>query len=275
MESIFMRALRRQQQNQLEAHALAVAFQPGRLLYRVYGSEGRCKAQGSVAVAGERHILETANLISEIRMEYHDLRCIQLGLPGSVSGGRLVYASKPYYLVGRSVAAELYEYCSLPVFLCNDVNAMAYGFYHTHIEASLENRSLAYLYESANGPGAGFVVNGRLVAGETGFAGEIGNIAPEGGEEGALKSRLAAVISVMNPGFLVIGGDDGIAVDREEVMAFLKARFPGQMPRLHFSRQFPVVGRRTNQNESDEHYMEGLKLLALEKLAEKQTSRPA
>jgi glucokinase len=104
-----------------------------------------------------------------------DLDGIGVGLPGIVdaAGGR-VGDEIPHVpeLAGRPVAAELAERFALPVFVDNDVNALALAEWT--FGAARGVASLVVL-APGTGFGAGIVLDGRLVRGAAGFGGELGH----------------------------------------------------------------------------------------------------
>ena len=220
-------------------HVLAIILTLDRLQYRVVNLARRTKEEGSLPVVGQTHIARMAELVSDVRGRFPNIRLIELGMSGTVLDGRLLYISQAdFYLVGSDVAGELEKRCQLPVEAVNDVNAMAFGFFRRHIEVSLKNDSMAYLFQNRTGPGSGIIVDGKIVNGFSGFAGEVANVwPPQESLTDQIKSQVAAIISVVNPRFLVISHDRQIPVDREAVRAFVRERFPAHsVPRFPFSR---------------------------------------
>ncbi|MBI4271144.1 MAG: ROK family protein [Candidatus Rokubacteria bacterium] len=100
---------------------------------------------------------------------------IGVGVPGPVDtlAGR-VGEHVPHVpeLAGRPLAAELGTHTGLPAFVDNDVNALALGEWM--FGAGRGVRSLVVL-APGTGFGAGIVLDGRLVRGVAGFAGELGH----------------------------------------------------------------------------------------------------
>ncbi|HEX9819171.1 MAG TPA: ROK family protein [Methylomirabilota bacterium] len=150
---------------------------------------GAVTSQGEVvveeSVATHRHgpgrALDTiAGLIATVRERAgrlgHTIGGIGLGIPGpvDVAAGRV---GEPVHhipdLAGRPLAAELAERFALPVFVDNDVNALAlaeWRFGHGRGARSLVALAVG------TGIGAGIVLDGRLVRGAAGFGGELGHV---------------------------------------------------------------------------------------------------
>jgi predicted NBD/HSP70 family sugar kinase len=105
---------------------------------------------------------------------------IGVGIPGSVVGGTVAMAINLGIDHPVDLADLLATRYGVPVRVENDVNAAALGV-HAHLGHAAP-ASLTYL-SIGTGLAAGTVVDGRLVRGVTGAAGEIGHIALPGREE--------------------------------------------------------------------------------------------
>jgi glucokinase len=100
---------------------------------------------------------------------------IGVGVPGPVDANRGIVGEPVTHvpeLAGRPLAAELRGRVGLPVFVDNDVNALALG--EATLGAARGARSLVVL-SAGTGIGAGIVLEGRLVRGAAGFGGELGH----------------------------------------------------------------------------------------------------
>ena len=100
---------------------------------------------------------------------------IGVGLPGIVDAARgLVGEEIPHVpeLAGQPVVARLADRFGLPVFIDNDVNALALGEWTFGTSRGVG--SLVVL-APGTGFGSGLVLDGRLVRGAAGFGGEFGH----------------------------------------------------------------------------------------------------
>ena len=100
---------------------------------------------------------------------------VGMGVPGPVDADRGLVGEPVTHvpeLEGRALAAELGGRVGLPVFVDNDVNALALGEATLGIARGV--RSLVVL-STGTGIGAGIVLEGRLVRGAAGFGGELGH----------------------------------------------------------------------------------------------------
>jgi glucokinase len=138
------------------------------------------EAQAPTHGAGPGRALETiVGLIEAMRAGARargvSVDGIGLGLPGIIDAARgRVGPEIPHVpeLAGQPIAAMLAERFGRPVFIDNDVNALALAEWT--FGASRGIRSLAVL-APGTGFGAAIVLDGRLVRGVAGFGGEFGH----------------------------------------------------------------------------------------------------
>jgi len=138
------------------------------------------EAQAPTHGAGAGRALETiVGLIETIREGARargvSIDGIGLGLPGIVDAARgRVGEEIPHVpeLAGQPVAAMLADRFGLPVFIDNDVNALALAEWTFGDSRGV--RSLVVL-AAGTGFGAAIVLDGRLVRGVAGFGGELGH----------------------------------------------------------------------------------------------------
>ncbi|HET7339976.1 MAG TPA: ROK family protein, partial [Methylomirabilota bacterium] len=105
----------------------------------------------------------------------HGIAGIGVGVPGPVdtAAGRIgEHVPHVPELAGRPLARELGERFALPVFVDNDVNALALAEWTFGVGRGA--RSLVVL-APGTGFGAGIVLDGQLLRGAAGFGGELGH----------------------------------------------------------------------------------------------------
>jgi hypothetical protein len=140
--------------------------------YAIFNCVGEVKEQGkvqSVLVEDGLHLLTT--YIEKWLSAYPKISSIAIGVPGSVENGRIFYIPGYEQFQNVDVKGFFEDHFSIPVVVENDMNAAVLGYHHNRgIE---KNQSLVYLYSGQNGPGAGLMVNGSVVRGNTFFAGEV------------------------------------------------------------------------------------------------------
>ncbi len=170
-------------------------------------------------------------LLDEAVRRFPDISLIALGLPGE-AWNDLVSICDFQALTGTAFLPRLRERYGLPVLFENDINAMVFGFGLRTGHSALE--PLAGVYFPGNyGPGAGFLIGGRLFYGMEHCAGEIGELpvpfpweeldyADEKQVEEQLTVLLLSICCLMAPKEIVLYGEfvtDALAGRLEEAIA--------------------------------------------------------
>lgn len=144
---------------------------------------------------------------------YPTISIAAFSLPGVERGG-VILTNDYAELEGASFTEHFQGKYHLPVVIENDVNAAVFG-YSRNVEVSV----IAGIYFPKRfGPGAGIVIDGKILKGACGFAGEV-TLLPLGidwlsidyekpQEAGPAISRLISVFcGIINPGHVVLYGD--------------------------------------------------------------------
>src|SRR5262252_4552470 len=136
-------------------------------------------ASASTQAAGRDPVDTVVALIAEVtrkaKKSARAISAVGVGVPGPVDADRGIVGEPVTHvpeLAGRALAAELGDRVGLPVFVDNDVNALALG--EATLGIARGARSLVVL-STGTGIGAGIVLEGCLVRGAAGFGGELGH----------------------------------------------------------------------------------------------------
>ena len=198
---------------------------------------------------------------------YPRIQVFSLGIPGVVRNG-VVGICDFEKLCHLPLREYLMEKFNRIVTIENDVNSASLGYYHKMINDNPE--SLVYLYYPQNGiAGAGIIVNGRVINGQSNFAGEVSYM-PLGADreqQGLLQNEpdkfvqfvaktVLAVNSLLNPARVVFSGQWFTEDLMEQIQKILTEKTPqGHIPELSY--------------ELDIHdsYIDGLKFSGIYKLS--------
>ncbi|CUH96701.1 hypothetical protein P22_2791 [Propionispora sp. 2/2-37] len=157
------------------------------------------------------------NLIEKLIYRYENIKAIGIGIPGIVHKG-VIGAGDIKELVNIPLAARLKAKYNLQITVENDVNLTAYGFYQKqHHE---EDKTVAVvMFPQGNCSGAGIIVDGRIIRGNTNFAGEVSYLPLDYSREEQVKQTknpeaffplivktIASIIAVINPATIVVTG---------------------------------------------------------------------
>ncbi|WP_158084258.1 ROK family protein [Marispirochaeta aestuarii] len=212
-------------------------------------------------------LAELESLVDSFCSSFAGLKVIGIGVPGVVNTG-IIELCDFDFLIGFPLAEYLQERTGLETVIENDVNCTAIGYFRAETDQSSE--SLAYIYYPKEGnPGAGIVVNGRILQGNSNFAGEVSYL-PLGvstdlqrkiqGDKGRFSNYVAKTVlsvnAIINPGTIVLSGYSFTPEIRELVLQKVADEAPaGHVPGLIF------------QEDIHDSYVEGLKYLALTKMS--------
>jgi len=113
------------------------------------------------------------SMLQEKQIDTHKLVSIGIGIPGFVdySAGQLMFADTLQGWARKPLAGRFAEHFQVPVIVENDVNAITLGENLIGAGKGWSNLICIWIGE---GIGAGIIMDGQLIRGATGNAGEIG-----------------------------------------------------------------------------------------------------
>ncbi len=164
-----------------------------------------------------------------------------IGLPGAIdsrTGVSVFMTNLPDHWINVPVAEIIREKTGLPTFLLNDVNAITWG--ELKVGAG-RGCSSAVCFALGTGIGGGIVINGDLVLGRTGVAGELGHmiVEPHGnrcncGGYGCLETyasgpaiRSAAIKAIAHGGTTILGNLVDFDLNKIEAKVVTEAALKG------------------------------------------------
>ncbi len=137
-------------------------------------------------------ISDMIKMINTLKEKYGEIETVGMGSPGPLDPFQGIVKNPPNLPGWTDIPLKqmVAEEVDLPVVINNDANAA--GLAEAQFGAGVGYKSTFYITWST-GIGGGFIVDGKILQGETGLAGEIGNmiVAPNGKKH-----------SNMNPGAL-------------------------------------------------------------------------
>ncbi|WP_188397757.1 ROK family protein [Sporomusa sp. GT1] len=205
------------------------------------------------------------NVIDELLERYTNIKAVGIGVPGLVNQG-VVGVCDIDELVGIPLGLLLKEKYLLKITIGNGTNLTALGFYHN--QGYQEETIVTIHFSKKNYPGAGIIVDGRILQGSTGFAGEISFLPYDCSREEQLKQlnsnegfiplvvkTICSFIAVINPSSIMMVGDLFATEMLDEIRASCLKFIPQEhMPSLFLSASYHEV------------YMRGLIFKTLESL---------
>ncbi|HJQ48663.1 MAG TPA: ROK family transcriptional regulator [Amycolatopsis sp.] len=153
------------------------------------------------------------------------LSAVGLSVPGQIdhdAGTTIAPATMPEWQ-GVALRERFGDALSVPVFLENDANALAFGAY---CDLGRPDATLAAV-KVGTGIGAGLVISGHTHRGETSSAGEIGHIRIEGNDERCDCGRRGCVSAIASGRAVVRQLRPGGVRTAEDVVRRVRAGDPG------------------------------------------------
>ncbi|MEK4514842.1 ROK family protein [Paenibacillus sp. FSL H8-0122] len=205
--------------------------------------------------------------LDEIIAVHPNVQAIGIGIPGVVQHDRIGICDVPD-LADQPLGILLKErYEEVEIIIENDMNLTVYGLYQKLL-LDEESHFAVLTFPKNHFPGAGFIVNGRLLNGHSFFSGEVSYLPygiPREEQLRLLQSSgdprklavhaLVSIISIINPATIVITGDNISPKMLEDLLSGCREIIPqGHMPEL-------II-----QNDTRQEYMTGLITTTIESL---------
>ncbi|WP_084011639.1 ROK family protein [Paenibacillus kribbensis] len=205
-------------------------------------------------------------LIEKLVGENGNVQAIGIGIPGVVHRGVIGVCDVPD-LAGKPLGPYFEEKYEVSVTIENDMNMTVYGFYH--LQNFEEEKTFAVVtFPKNHFPGAGFIVDGHILSGNTKFGGEV-SFLPFGmtreeqlrqlhTDEGFVRlavNTLTSIIAIINPVTIAITGE----LPRETQLDELYMGCIKDIPQEHMPQLFI-------QNDTYREYMKGMVTATLESL---------
>ena len=117
-----------------------------------------------------------ANILGLLeQFDLSDVKSIGLAIPGPVDAEKIVItmATNIPGCEGYPFAANMEKITGIPVFLDNDANAAGLA---EALLGSGKGYNIVYFITHSTGIGGGLIINGKIISGHKGYAGEIANV---------------------------------------------------------------------------------------------------
>lgn len=170
-------------------------------------------------ILDEINVTVVEGLIANLIETHHNVQAIGIGIPGVAHNGVIGICDVPD-LAGQPLGPRLKEqYDDVEVVIGNDMNLTVYGLYNEQQFEEEKNFAVVTFPEN-HFPGAGFIIDGRPLTGNTQFGGEV-SFLPFGvsreeqlrmlqtteGLQELVVQTLVSIIAIINPATIVVTGD--------------------------------------------------------------------
>lgn len=199
------------------------------LKLRIYDACGNLLSWTSEEITETSNAATLVSIFSRIKEEYPNFKILSFGIPGVALNGCIRYLPYLPKLENVMVREILFEQLGIEVFLENDINSIVLG------ELEYWN-NFAHLFWNQGCIGSGIVLDGQLIRGNHGCAGELEYICDEkAGKIVCLKQAILALSCVIDVPDIAISGEGVTEQDIPLLEDCLKLSLPEyRMPQLHF-----------------------------------------
>jgi glucokinase-like ROK family protein len=135
----------------------------------------------SESFSGDKHIRDILNEIKAVVKSYlqkfNNIIAIGIAVPGPFQQdeGRIYLMTEMQNWESVSLKAEFEDFCEIPVIIRHDANSGALAEWWFSSQIKKRKGTLIY-FLVGEGVGAGIIINGNLLSGDQGTAGEVGHI---------------------------------------------------------------------------------------------------
>ncbi len=221
-ESTGGRRASRYEINLNKRYLLVMAIEKYKVNYRIANTLGNIIEENSRRINSLDDVNGVIELIESLEDIYKNIEGIGISVPGVVTDDGFLSGIRMEYWKEIKIKKQIEEKFNIPILLENDINSSAIAFYNDYVEKNNNRKmSLVYISFTSLGVGSGIVVNGEVIKGDKGYAGEIGFM-PMGDSFFNTKisseldnleycrvviDAIKVISAILNPSIVVLGGN--------------------------------------------------------------------
>lgn len=246
-ESCGGRPGQRYELNSAYQYALVMYFEDWELKQDVYDAYGKRVWSNSINVTGEICVEDLGVYVKEVKDRFCSLSTVVLGVPGAVCDGIIMHLPKFKMLEGSELKTYLQKIINIHhVLVENDINAIALAEVNRF-------QNFAHITYVNGCIGTGIVLNGELVRGAKGYAGELEYLCEDmNNQENTFATSILALACVLDLPDILISGEGCDEETRLSVHRILAGTLPEiRIPKIHLA------------DNMEGRYKRGLLMLAL------------
>ena len=244
---------------------IVISIEKSKMFYRVVNALGEILEEDMKLVNGVEDTDTILNIVENIYKVYHNIKGIGISVPGIVTEEGYLSGIRMEDWKEIKIKKQLEEKYKIPILLENDINSISMAFYNDYLEKNnCGSMNLAYLSFTTLGAGAGIIVNGNVVKGDDGYAGEIGFI-PMGNTFlndmlfrdldddtycNAIINTIKIISTIINPKVVVLGGNNFRYYIKDKIID-------------KYNKEFNIKTKILIENRKVDYALEGIKEKAL------------
>ncbi|MGG7212495.1 ROK family protein [Clostridium nigeriense] len=264
-ESSGGRRAERYEINSNKRYLIAISIEENKIIYRVVNALGEVLEEDSKVINSLEDTDIVIELIENLSQVHHNIEGIGISVPGVVTNDGYLSGIRMEEWKEILIKKQIEERFHIPILLENDINSAAIAFYNEYIEKNnCESISLVYISFSSLGVGAGIIVNGNVIKGDNGYAGEIGFIPIENTYLnvkmlndlddyeycGLIINTVKTIAAIINPSVVVLGGSSFRYNIKNKIIN-------------RYNKEFRISTKILVQKNDDNYALEGIKEKAL------------
>jgi DNA-binding Lrp family transcriptional regulator len=181
-------------------------------------------------ISAKFSVSDILNIVRRQQEEYPELSTLSIGVPGAVHESEICFLPKFLKLVGTKLVQTLEQNTGLDVLIENDVNAIAFAEV-----GQLEDFAHIIYVEEDECIGVGIVMQGQIVKGCGGYAGELEYLCKDlKDREDTFVTCIKALTCVLNLPDILLSGDFCSDENLEKIRQKLSTQLPEErIPTLH------------------------------------------
>lgn len=209
--------------NPNKRYLIAISIEEEKIIFRIVNTLGEVLEENTKIIGSLEDIEIIINTIEALYRVYNNIEGIGISVPGVVTDDGYLSGIRMEDWKEIKIKKYLKEKFNVPILLENDINSASLAFYNDYIEENkVESISLVYVSFTSLGVGSGIIINGSVLKGDNGYAGEVGFI-PVGNtflntmimsnlddDEyiNVIINTIKTISAIINPSVVVLGGSN-------------------------------------------------------------------
>lgn len=205
----------------------------------IYDGAGKPVREYWHSIDGSVTPRQLAEEIRKLQEDCSRLTDIALGIPGAVHAHEIIHLPRFPKLLGKELAERIREQTKANLYLENDLNAIVL----TEVEQYQDFAHIAWIEGCI---GVGVVLDGQVIKGSQGYAGEVDALFAQGDSEtDRLEKCITALTCVLNLPHIFVSGEVYQKELLEAALARVAQRMPKErIPQLHMAYDTRMLCRR-------------------------------
>lgn len=240
---------------------IVLSIEEYKVVYRIVNTLGETMEEDSRVISSLEDTNVVINIIENLYDTYKNIEGIGISVPGVVTNDGFLSGIRMEDWKEIKIKKQIEEKFDIPILLENDINSSAVVFYNDYIEKNnCKGMSLVYISFSSLGVGAGIIINGNIIQGDNGYAGEVGFIPMEDtflnvkvlkdlddyNYCSVIINTIKIISAIINPSVVVLGGSNFKYDLRDKIID-------------RYNKEFSIKTKILIQEKEDNYALEGIK----------------